>query len=284
MPVYTEANCRAPVADINGARRFHFSKGGYPVLETFFQTVHHQTPQQASARNQAIEDQKNRCLSCGTTEGMNRRRYCSIDCRKRLRHALNIRTGLLRALNVRYAVFHFTDGAVVMDVIPYGCKEVYRFIANRKYNQLPADDFRRMADDLGKTWWEEKRRTNRRYLASLLVFKKATVNGALPSAVCPIEIRVPAVKPGALSKLKLDRQALASPGLRRLLKTAYRLEAKRNHPDHGGDPALFRKIHEAYEELVFWAQNPTYRKRRGFSEKWFYDGGKNKWIQPIPFD
>jgi len=254
------------------------------VLKAFFQTAHHTNHEQSSACLQATVEQKNRCLSCGTTERMNGRRYCSIECRKRLRHALTIRTGLLKALNVRYAVFHFTDVAVVLDVIPYGCREVYSFIRTRACNQLPADDFRRMADKLGRTWWEEKRRTNRRYLASLLVLKKARVNGVLPNCVCPIETKVPAVKLRTLSKLNLDRQVLESPGLRRLLKAAYRVEAKRNHPDHGGDPAMFRKIHEAYQELVFWAENPTYRKRRGFPEKWFYDGVKNKWIQPISAD
>jgi len=44
-----------------------------------------------------------RCLSCGTTDNMKRRRYCSLECRQKLRHNLNIRTGLLQALQIRYA-------------------------------------------------------------------------------------------------------------------------------------------------------------------------------------
>jgi len=63
--------------------------------------------------------EQNRCLSCGTSENMIRRKYCSIDCRQRFRHQLNIRTGLLRALNTRYATFYFTEYLLVLDVLPY---------------------------------------------------------------------------------------------------------------------------------------------------------------------
>ena len=55
---------------------------------------------------------KNRCLSCGTSENMKRRKYCSIECRQRLRYNLNLRTGLLRALNTRYATFYFTESLI----------------------------------------------------------------------------------------------------------------------------------------------------------------------------
>ncbi len=40
----------------------------------------------------------NRCLSCGTTGNIGRRRYCSIDCRQKLRQKLDMRCGLLQAL------------------------------------------------------------------------------------------------------------------------------------------------------------------------------------------
>ena len=42
----------------------------------------------------------------------------------------------------------------------------------------------------------------------------------------------------------------------REIKIAYRKAARLAHPDHGGDPAVFRKITEAYEVLV----NPTQRR------------------------
>ena len=45
---------------------------------------------------------------------MKRRKYCSIECRQRLRYNLNLRTGLLRALNTRYATFYFTEAKATL--------------------------------------------------------------------------------------------------------------------------------------------------------------------------
>ncbi len=36
----------------------------------------------------------------------------------------------------------------------------------------------------------------------------------------------------------------------------------------------------AYEDLLSWTENPTFLKKRGFPDKWFYDGYRNKWLQP----
>jgi hypothetical protein len=76
---------------------------------------------------------------------------------------------------------------------------------------------------------------------------------------------------------------LNSPELEKIIKSAYRLQAKKHHPDLGGDTDSFRKIHQAYLELINWAENPSYRRCRGFPDKWFYDGHKNKWLQPKPY-
>jgi hypothetical protein len=66
-----------------------------------------------------------------------------------------------------------------------------------------------------------------------------------------------------------------------VIRNAYRQQVKNHHPDLGGDAFMFRKIQTAYEALMLWARNPTFVKRRGFPDKWFYDGDKNKWLQPI---
>ena len=59
--------------------------------------------------------EQNRCLSCGASENLGRRRYCSISCRQRLRQKLNVRTGLLRALNTRYAELGRTLGEELLE-------------------------------------------------------------------------------------------------------------------------------------------------------------------------
>ncbi|HSQ84528.1 MAG TPA: hypothetical protein VLM43_07355, partial [Desulfobacterales bacterium] len=75
--------------------------------------------------------QNNRCLSCGTAENIGKRRYCSIGCRQRLRYTLDMRTGLLKALNTRYGAFYFTDILIIMDILPYDTKEIFSFIYPR---------------------------------------------------------------------------------------------------------------------------------------------------------
>ena len=223
-----------------------------------------------------------KCLSCGTTENMRRRKYCSIECRQRLRYKLNIRTGLLKALNTRYATFYFTDAVTVMDVLCHGSSEIFSFIYPRSPGNKPAEDFSRMADILGNAWWAERRKTNKKYLASRHVLEQADRNNSSVDSVKPLEIRNPNVKGKSLMHLKLNKAALHSPQLHKKIKKAYRLQAKKHHPDLGGDQGSFMKIHRAYQELIRWADRPSFVTRRGFIDKWFYDGHTNRWVQPAP--
>ncbi len=232
-------------------------------------------------KKKAKEKKINRCLSCGTTENMGRRRYCSADCRLRLRLKLDMRTGLIQALNTRYATFYFSDLLIVMDILPYGSSEVFSFFHPRTPGQDPADAFSRMANILGDIWWAEKRRTNKRYIASRVVLERAIRNN-WTGTFRPEEIRIPAVRGISLVRLKLDRTSLESSDVQDVIKSAYRRQAKTYHPDLGGDAEAFRRIHDAYEELLSWTENPTFTKRRGFPDKWFYDGYRNKWLQPSP--
>jgi len=221
------------------------------------------------------------CLSCGTTENLGKRKYCSIKCRQALRYKLDVRTGLLKALNVRYATFYFTDFFIVLDVLPYGEKEIFSFIYPRSNKKTPADDFNRMADVLGNAWWSEKKKTNRNYLASRRLFEWASKDSGLP--INPLEIKIPRIKDKSLIHLRLKKSVLDSPDLRDIIKTAYRKQAKQHHPDVGGDSKEFRKIHAAYKELIKWCEAPTFTRRRGFPDKWFYADRRGKWVQPTPY-
>lgn len=225
---------------------------------------------------------QNRCLSCGTTMLMGNRRYCSMECRQGLRYQLNVRTGLLRALNTRYATFYFNDWLLILNVLPFDANQIFSFIFPRTENRKPVEDFSQMSNDLGNAWWDEVRRTQRRYLASRRLFEQADHNHTRLDAVKPLEIRKPALIGTSVIHLKLNRAELDDPRLISIIKQAYRRQAKKHHPDHGGSPSMFRKIHEAYQQLIVWAENPTFVKRRGFPDKWFYDGYQNRWIQPTP--
>jgi hypothetical protein len=168
-----------------------------------------------------------------------------------------------------------------MDVLPYDSRNIYSFIFRRS-EESPADDFSRLANMLGTAWWAERKRTARNYLASRYVLSHASRNCSSTRSVTPMSLRIPIVNGESLIHLKLDRSVLKSAEAEKIIKRAYRREAKKHHPDHGGDNAAFRKIHQAYEDLIKWSENPIFFRRRRFTDKWFYDGNKNKWVQPGP--
>lgn len=222
------------------------------------------------------------CLSCGTRENMSRRKYCSVECRQRLRYKLQVRTGLLRALQTRYATFYFDDRVIVLDILPYGMQEIYSFLFARRPGVAPADDFSQMANVLGSDWWAERRRTHKKYRASQHLLRNARQGAADIRTVMPVEERRAVIKDNHLVQLKIDRQDLDSRNLDQVVKKAYRQQAKRHHPDRGGKPDAFRRLQKAYESLMDWAEHPSFTRRRGFPDKWFYDGETNRWVQPVP--
>jgi len=225
---------------------------------------------------------RKRCLSCGTPEISGRQRYCSAECRKRLQFKLDLRTGLIQALNAHYATFFFSEETIFMDVLPYGTRDTFRFAYPRSPGRKPAEDFSAMANLLGEIWWSEKDRSHKDYLASYQVLKQALRSGVPLVSVKPAVKCTPSVGSASLVHLNLDRAVLTSPDLKQMIKAAYRQEAKKNHPDVGGKPETFRRIHQAYEDLSCWADHPTYIRHRGFPDKWFYDRNRNRWNQPLP--
>jgi len=225
--------------------------------------------------------QANTCFSCGTSINMGKRKYCTIDCRQRLRRVLNVRTGLLMALNAKFATFYFTDLMVILDILQYGSSDIFSFIYPRTNGKKPFEDFNKMANILGSIWWAEKKRTNKGYLASLHVLEKARKNHDRSASVKPIELKYPSVKGAALLHLKIGNSDLNKPNYFNIIKSAFRDQAKKHHPDHGGDSESFRRIKQSYETLLEWVENPSFVKRRGFPDKWFYGGDRNRWVQPV---
>ncbi len=222
------------------------------------------------------------CLSCGKTENMRNRRYCSVRCRQHLRQKLTTRTGLLEAINARHATFYFTEDIIVMDVIVRDIRQVFRYKALRTKGSRPADDFGKMANRLGEAWWAEEHRTKRKYMASRMLLEMAEKLDVSEGLVRPRLIKVASVKPESLHYLGLSKAELGSPELPKLVKSAYRRQVKIHHPDAGGDAIIFRKIHDAYKDLLRWADCPSFIRRRGFPDKWYYDGASQKWVQPVP--
>lgn len=222
------------------------------------------------------------CLSCGTSENINNRRYCSVKCRQNLRQKLNMKSGLLQALNTRYATFYFSDIMIMLDVVPYGVKEIFRYTGKRKENSNPAADFNTLTNKLGDEWWAVSHRTNKNYIATQHVLKLASRHVISDGLQRPKLIKIPTVKMKCLNSLEIEKADLYSRDLNAIIKSAYRRQVKIHHPDLGGHAVIFRKIHDAYKELLRWADNPVYIHRRGFSDKWYYSGENKKWVQPTP--
>lgn len=231
----------------------------------------------------AKKKKSRRCLSCGTTENLGARRFCSIRCRQKLRYTLNVRTGLLHVLNTQYATFHFSDRMIVLNVLPYNSQVIYSFSHPRTQTKKPVDDFKTLCDFLGNRWWAEKKRTNKGYLASCCLLDLAHRKKISIDSVKPKIIQIPSVRERSLVHLKLAKSTMNSPELSNAIKRAYRRQAKANHPDLGGDAGEFRKIHHAYQELSHWAENPTFKLRQAFPDKWFYSRQKDKWMQPTRY-
>lgn len=210
---------------------------------------------------------------------MGKRRYCSKECRTELLRQLDIMSGLLRALETRYASFSFTDAVLVLDVVTNGSKKGYRFLYKRKRNSMPAHDLYRMADELGSKWWEKQKQTGKRYRASRHVFESAAQSTIPCALVTPLEIRSPFRIGKSLMCLNLRYEDLNSQNSHRAVKSAYRREALKHHPDRGGNSASFRKVNSAYEDLLHWLEAPELRTRRGIPGKWFFDG--KKWKSPL---
>lgn len=220
------------------------------------------------------------CLSCGTMVNMNGRKYCSVQCRQQLHLQLNRRTGLLKAINTHYATFYFTEVLIILDVLVYDSDRIFSYMHSRSKKGRPVDDFIRMANRMGRDWWQEQNRTRRRYLATRHILDNATSKRDVPDAVTPWELKKPTLKKDFLICLDLTREDLAAPDALKKIKSAFRRQAMRAHPDRGGNTASFRRLHEAYNELLNWADCPVFTRRRGFPDKWFYDGGTNRWVQP----
>ncbi len=184
------------------------------------------------------------------------------------------------ALNTRYATFYFTDQVIVMDILPYGTEQIFSFMIGRTPGSKPADDFRSMFQTLGNLWWAEKRRTHKRYIASLQVLHKAIKTGSELNRVIPKQVVVPAVRKKDINLLHLNMGDLDLGNLENKIKTAYRCQAKKHHPDMGGSAARFRSLQESYEKLIRWAQKPSFLRLKGFPDKWHYEGSTNRWVQP----
>lgn len=221
------------------------------------------------------------CLACGDILPPRHRRYCSLECKQQLLTSLNRRAGLLKALNIRYATFYFTEYVIIMDLLPYSCEQIHSFLLPRRLGNKPVEDFCELSNMLGTVWWNERNRTKKRYLASQFLLDQANKPDAPVERVVPSTLVVPAVRNSNLISLDLSATQMTSGRLETMIKQAYRRQVKKHHPDIGGNTRTFLRIQDAYEKLIDWARHPTFTHKRGFPDKWLYEGAYDRWVQPL---
>ncbi|MDZ7698633.1 MAG: DnaJ domain-containing protein [Deltaproteobacteria bacterium] len=225
-----------------------------------------------------------RCLACGTTRMKSGRRYCSKECRRHINWVLSLSKGLLKALNARYAAFSFTSEEVVLDVFPVWSNKISRFSLRRRADNKPADDLKNLVLQYGTQWHQMVNSNRSKSYASLHLVTQNHRQDVHPNVIKPdsqSRPRLSKVETGSLKILRLHRSDLADEGRRRKIRTAYKKMAKIHHPDVGGDEEKFKKLKEAHEQMILWAENPQYTSRKALEDCWSYDGATSRWAPPL---
>ena len=227
---------------------------------------------------------KNACLACGRNDIGARRRYCSKECRSYIQWVLSLSKGLLKALNTRYAAFSFTSDQVILDVFPVWSKHISRFKRNRTRGNKPAEDLKKMVLEFGREWHEMVNNHHSMSYASLhLVIrnhqKSIDLEKIKPDRDC--RPRLSKDEAGFLKILKLEREDLTDDESKARIKTAYKRMAKVCHPDAGGNDDQFKKLNDAHEQMLLWAENPQYTSRKALQDCWSYDGFTSRWSPPL---
>jgi hypothetical protein len=224
------------------------------------------------------------CLSCGENEiPKGRRRYCTDKCRKRLEFALYIGTGLVQALRARYAAFSYTDGILILDVLPVGAKTISRFVWERDGKKKVAEDLLSMIKGAGQEWYRQEEQTGSRWWASQHLLDKTSRKDIPMSTIVPVSKKTPRLNHkarNALRLLELTREQIVSEDSMRQIKSAYRKQAKLFHPDKGDTSNRFAQINEAHAELLDWTENPRFHSRTALPNSWCYDATKKRWVPP----
>jgi hypothetical protein len=225
-----------------------------------------------------------RCLACGKPDIDARRRYCSPECRDYILWVLSLSKGLLRAVNARYAAFSFTDDRVILDVFPIWSKQVSRFVYTRMEGNKPAEDLKNLVLRFGEEWHNIVNNRGSRSYASLCLVNRNYIRNVKPSSIRPSNKSSPRLtrqETKCLDMLKLDRTDLSSEGRTAKIKSAYKRMAKVHHPDVGGDEEAFKRLKDAHEQMLMWAENPHYTSRKALPGCWSYDGATSRWSPPL---
>ncbi|MFH1122514.1 MAG: DnaJ domain-containing protein [Pseudomonadota bacterium] len=225
-----------------------------------------------------------KCLACGAGGIKARRRYCTNECREHMMWVLSLSKGLLKVFNARYAAFSFNERYLVLDVVPIWSKEISRFLFKRRLGKKPAEDLKTLILRSAEEWHHMINNRNSRSYASLLLLRKNHRKGIAPESIRPdrtIRPRLSKDERESIKFLELKIEALLSDGHVEKIRSSYKKLAKIYHPDVGGDAEKFKKLNEAHQQILVWAEKPQFTSRKALPDCWSYDGFANKWSPPL---
>jgi hypothetical protein len=225
-----------------------------------------------------------KCLACGTNDIRAGRRYCSKDCRQQMLWVLSLSKGLLKVFNARYAAFSFNENHIILDVLPVWAKEISRFTCKRRAAIKPAEDLKRLILQFGSEWYRIVDNKNSKSFASLCLLNEKNYKRLAPDAIKPdnrLRPRFSKCERESMKLLQLKMEELISDGNVAKIKASYKKLAKIYHPDVGGDAEKFKRLNEAHQQMLLWAENPQYTSRKALVDCWSYDASTNRWSPPL---
>lgn len=227
---------------------------------------------------------RGRCLACGITVLDKRRRYCSSECRKQILWVLSLSKGFLSIFNTRYAAFSFNRNYVILDIIASWSKDISRFIHKRSYGKKPANDLKDLILNSGKEWYHIIGTNKSRSYASLFLLNRNSTKKINPDSIKPnnkVRPRFSKDEKKSLNVLQMELKELIASEKKTKIKSAYKRLAKVLHPDMGGNEEDFKRLNEAHQQMLLWADNPQFTSRKALIDCWSFDADSNRWAPPL---
>lgn len=227
--------------------------------------------------------QRGLCLACGQVLPKRARKYCSISCKDQIVWVLGLSKGLLKAFNVRFAAFYFTDQDVILDLLPSWSEYISRFSITRTPGQKPAYDLKRLILSSGEEWYHLLKNRHSKSSASLRLITRNHRKDLDPKTLVPKVLTRPKLtkkEKQYLNILSISEEELFSDLVTQKIRSSFRKMAKVFHPDVGGDEELFKLLNEAHFHMLNWSMRPKYCLRKLPCEFWSYDSLTNKWSPP----
>lgn len=197
---------------------------------------------------------------------------------------LSLSKGLLKVFNARYAAFSFNENHVIFDVLPVWAKDISRFTYKRTSGKKPAEDLKRLILQSGREWYGMVDNNNSKSYASLFILNKNHYKRKAPDSIKPNNKLRPKLSKGeraSMKLLQLKMEEMLSDGHVTKIKSAYKKLAKIYHPDIGGDEEKFKKLSNAHQQMLSWAENPQFTTKKSLMDCWSYDGLTNRWAPPL---